>query len=82
VAFPTSPPARAAGYLLPRFIGEPDLWRVQLRTVKALVTAIDGTTQQVDAINRAVAWATRFFIAGLTSVGIALAILILVVTFE
>jgi hypothetical protein len=72
----------AAGYLLPRFTSEPDLWRVQLRTVKALVTAIDATTQQVDAINRAVAWATRFFLAGLAAVGIALAILVLVVTFE
>jgi hypothetical protein len=72
----------AAGYLLPRFTGEPDLWRVQLRTVKALVTAIDATTQQVDAINRAVVWATRFFIFGLMSVGAALAILVLVVTFE
>jgi hypothetical protein len=71
----------AAGYLLPRFTREPDLWRVQLRTVKTLVTAIDATTQQVDAIDRAVAWSSRFFLTGLAAVGAALAIVVAVVTF-
>ncbi len=72
----------AAGYLLPRFIREPDLWRVQLRTIKTLVIAIDATTQQADAIDRAVRWAARFFLFGLAAVGAALSILLVVVTFE
>ena len=72
----------AAGYLSPRFTCEPDLWRVQLRTVNALVAAIDVTTQQVDAVDRAVVWAGRFFLVGLIAVGAALAILLAVVTFE
>jgi hypothetical protein len=71
----------AAGYLLPRFTCEPDLWRVQLRAIKALVTAIDMTTQQVDVIDRAVVWAGRFLLLGLAAVATALGILVIVVTF-
>ncbi len=72
----------AAGYLLPRFTCEPDLWRVQLRTIDALVAVIDVMTQQVDAVDRAVIWAGRFFLAGLLAVGVALGILVVVVTFR
>jgi hypothetical protein len=72
----------AADYLQPRFTQEPDLWRVQLRTIKALVAAIDATTQQVDAVDRVVVWAARFFLVGLTAVGVALAILVVVVAFK
>jgi hypothetical protein len=72
----------AANYLTERFTREPDLWRVQLRTIKALAAAIDATTQQADAVARAVTWAGRFFLTGLVAVGLALGILVAEATFK
>lgn len=66
----------AANYATDRFTREPDLWRVQLRTIKALVAAIDATGQQGDAVARAVTWAGRCFLFGLAGVGLALGILV------
>ncbi len=70
-----------ANYTTERFTHEPDLWRVQIRTINGLLISIDSTTRQGDRAAKAVALAGRFFLAGLSAVGAALAILIAVVTF-
>ncbi len=70
----------AVNYLFPRFTTERDLWRVQLRTIKGVVAAIEATTHQVDAVDRAANWAGRFLLGGLAAVGTALGILMIVVT--
>jgi hypothetical protein len=70
-----------ANYLTDRFSHEPDLWRVQMRTIRGLLDSIESTTRQGDKAAQAVSWAGRFFLAGLSAVGIALAILISVVSF-
>lgn len=70
-----------ANYVTERFTHEPDLWRVHIRTVRGLLESIDSTTRQGDKAAQAVMWAGRFFLVGLLAVGIALAILISVVSF-
>jgi hypothetical protein len=71
----------AANYPSDRFAHEPDLWRVQLRTMRALLVSIDDATSQGDAVAATVAVASRCFLAGLLCVGLALAILVSVVSF-
>jgi hypothetical protein len=70
-----------ANYTTERFTHEPDLWRVHIRTIRGLLKSIDSTTRQGDRAAQAVSRAGRFFLAGLLAVGIALAILIAVMTF-
>lgn len=70
-----------ANYVTERFTHEPDIWRVHIRTIRGLLKSIESTTRQGDRTARAVMWAGRAFLAGLTAVGIALAILISVVSF-
>ncbi len=70
-----------ATYTTERFINEPDLWRVHVRTIRNLLSSIESTRRQRDAIAEAVRKAEFFFLVGLFSVGVALAILISVVTF-
>ncbi|HEX3040585.1 MAG TPA: hypothetical protein VHP56_00640 [Solirubrobacterales bacterium] len=70
-----------ANYLTERFTHEPDLWRVHVRTIRGFLESIESTTQQGDKTARAVMWAGRAFLAGLSAVGAALAILISVVSF-
>ncbi len=69
-----------ANYVTERFIHEPDLWRVHLRTIFVLLDAIEATTNQGDEAARAVGKAEYFFLAGLFTVGFAFATLIAVVT--
>lgn len=69
-----------ANYASDRFIEEPDLWRVHVRTIRALLKSIEATTRQGDEAAQAVGRAERFFSAGLSAVGVALAILVVVVT--
>ena len=68
-------------YVTERFINEPDLWRVHLRTTLGLLAVIEATTAQGDEAARAVRNAEYFFFAGLFTVGVAFATLIAVVTF-
>jgi hypothetical protein len=70
-----------ANYITERFTHEPDLWRVHVRTMRGLMKAIDLTTRQGDKTARAVRLSGRLFLAGLSAVGMALAILISVVSF-
>jgi len=70
-----------ANYTSERFIHEPDLWRVHVRTIRSLLDAIESITVQGDEAARAVRKAEYSFLTGLFSVGVALAILIVVVTF-
>ena len=70
-----------ANYITERFTHEPDLWRVHIRTIRGLLVSIDSTTRQGDRAAQAVKWAGRCFLAGLSAVGVALAILISVVSF-
>jgi hypothetical protein len=70
-----------ANYITARFTHEPDLWRVHIRTIRGLLESIETTTRQGDRTARAVMWAGRAFLAGLSAVGVALAILISVVSF-
>jgi hypothetical protein len=69
-----------ANYTSERFICEPDLWRVQVRTIHGLLDAIESIVFQADRTARALRKAEYSFIAGLFSAGTALAILIVEVT--
>jgi hypothetical protein len=69
-----------ANYTSERFICEPEPWRVHLRTIHGLVEATESVTAQGEKVARAVRNAEYSFIAGLFSVGLALAILIVTVT--
>lgn len=70
-----------ANYVTSRFVQEPDLWRVHLRTIRALIVAIELTTRLGDKAARAVRGAERLFFAGLSLVGCALGILVVAVSF-
>ncbi|HEY2052759.1 MAG TPA: hypothetical protein VGH14_02370 [Solirubrobacterales bacterium] len=73
--------AEVANYRTERFTHEPDLWRIHLRTIHGLLDLVEKTTVQGDEAARAVRKAEHLFLSGLFSVGIALGILIAVVTF-
>jgi hypothetical protein len=70
-----------ANYTAERFIHEPELWRVQVRTIRGLLDAIEAMAVQGDRAAQAVKKAEYSFLTGLFSVGVALAILIAEVTF-
>ncbi|HEY2480040.1 MAG TPA: hypothetical protein VGI17_15100 [Solirubrobacterales bacterium] len=70
-----------ANYATERFIEEHELWRVHLRTIHSLTRSIVSTTRLGDRAARAIRRAERLFFAGLSLVGIALGILVVVVTF-
>lgn len=65
-----------ANYTTERFEREPDLWRVQMRTIAGLVASIRLTARQADRVAIAVSLAGRLFLLGLLAVGYAIAILI------
>lgn len=70
-----------ANYATTRFTHEPDLWRVHIRTIKGLLISIDSTTKAGDKAVVTLRWASLLFLAGLLSVGFALGIFIVEVTF-
>jgi hypothetical protein len=69
-----------ANYATDRFVEEPDLWRVHLRSTRALLRTIESTTRLGDRSAQAVRRAELFFFAGLSLVGIALGIFVVVET--
>jgi hypothetical protein len=69
-----------ANYTADRFIREPDLWRVQVRTIRSLLGEIEEITLQSDQAARAVRKAEYLFLAGLFAVGIVLSTAIAMVT--
>ncbi|HEX4304927.1 MAG TPA: hypothetical protein VHZ54_02715 [Solirubrobacterales bacterium] len=69
-----------ANYVTERFIDEPDLWRVHLRTIHGVLSMIELTTSEGNEAERALRTAEYSFFAGLFAVGIAFAILIVAVT--
>ncbi len=70
-----------ANYTSSRFIEEAELWRVHLRTIRALLASIESTTRQGDAAAKRLRTAERLFSIGLSTVGVSLATLVVVVTF-
>lgn len=70
-----------ANYVTDRFVEEPDLWRVHLRTIRGLLRSINLTTRLGDQAARSVGRAERFLFAGLSLVGVALTILVTVEAF-
>jgi hypothetical protein len=69
-----------ANYTSERFTDEPDLWRVHLRAIHALLPSIESMTRHVDSAARVVEKAEYFFLSGLLTVGVAFATLIVEVT--
>lgn len=67
-------------YASERFTHERDLWRVHVRTLRAMLDAIQWTTLQGDKVAFAVRKAEYLFLAGLFSVAAAIATLIGVMT--
>lgn len=65
-----------ANYTTPRFTHEPDLWRVQVRTIKGLLQSIASTTTAGDKAANALRLAVLLFLGGLFAVASALGILI------
>ncbi len=72
--------AEISNYCSDRFIHEPDLWRVQVRTIRGMLTLIQLTSGRGEEVAGAVRKAEYLFLGGLFSVGISLAILISTVT--
>ena len=70
-----------ANYATDRFVEEPDLWRVQLRMLRALEESIDSTSRTSDRAARAIETAQRYFFGGLSLIGGALGTLVAMVTF-
>jgi hypothetical protein len=70
-----------ANYATERFIAEPDLWRVHVRTLHGLLAMIEVASKRVDRTTRAMEKSEYFFLSGLFSVGLAFATLIGMVTF-
>jgi hypothetical protein len=54
-----------ANYTTDRFINEPDLWRVQVRTIKGLLQSIASTTEAGDRAANALRFAVLLFLGGL-----------------
>jgi len=69
-----------ANYTADRFIREPELWRVHVRTIRSLLREIEAITRQSDRAARAVRKSEYLFLTGLFSVGIVIGTLIAVVT--
>ena len=69
-----------AHYVSERFIAEPELWRIHLRTIHGLLELIELTTSQGDDAERSLRKAEYFFFAGLLSVAAALTTFIVEVT--
>jgi hypothetical protein len=67
-------------YASERFTHEPDLWRVHMRTLRAMLDGIQSTTLQGDKVAFAVRKAEYLFLSGLFSVALALGTLIVVMT--
>lgn len=65
-----------ANYTTNRFTHEPDLWRVQVRTIKGLLESISSTTKAGDKAANALRLAVLLFLGGLFAVALALGILI------
>jgi hypothetical protein len=70
-----------ANYTSKRFIDEPDLWRVHLRTIQGLLISIESLSRDAGDAARMVGKAEYFFLSGLFTVGIAFATLIAVMMF-
>lgn len=70
-----------ANYATTRFTHEPDLWRIHVRTIKGLLISIDNTTKAGDRAVATLRRASLLFLMGLFSVGFALAIFLVEVTF-
>jgi cytochrome c biogenesis factor len=70
-----------SNYATERFTHELDLWRVHVRMIRCLLSAIELTTVEGDKAARAVRNAEYSFLTGLFFVGVAFATLITVVTF-
>ncbi len=70
-----------SNYASDRFTHEPELWRVHVRALGAILDAIEWTTHQGDQAAFAVRKAEYLFLTGLFSVAVALGTLIVVMTF-
>jgi hypothetical protein len=69
-----------SNYRSQRFTHEPELWRVHVRTLGAVLETIERTSVQGDEVAWVVRKAEYLFLSGLFSVAIALATLIVVMT--
>lgn len=70
-----------ANYTSERFTDEPDLWRIQVRSIHGLLSSIESMTRHANAAARIVEKAENFFLSGLFTVGLAFATLIIEVSF-
>lgn len=64
-------------YLTPRFIDEPDLWRVHVRTIRALKGATEVAQERGERAANALKLALYLFLGGLAATYLAIAILVL-----
>jgi len=65
-----------ANFASDRFTHEPDLWRVHVRTTRALLLSIEAHIRQGDRAAKATKRAEIFFLVGLFSVGVSFATVI------
>jgi hypothetical protein len=64
-----------------RFTSEPDLWRVRVRTIRAMSIAIEEFIEQGNQVAKATRRAEIFFLVGLFSVAVSFATVIVEVIF-
>jgi hypothetical protein len=73
-------PTEIANFTSDRFTHEADLWRIHVRAIHTLSLSIESMIRQADLVERVLGKAEYFFLAGLFTVGTALATLVIVVT--
>lgn len=66
-----NPSWELANFTSERFIGEPELWRVQARTIRILRYTFEASTRHRDRVAKAIKRAEIFFLVGLFSVGVS-----------
>lgn len=71
-----TPAEEIANFTSERFTGEPDLWRVHVRTIRTMRSTIDEYVRQGNQVTKATRSAEYFFLVGLFSIGVSFATLI------
>ena len=77
---PSSTPTEVANFTSERFTHEADLWRIHVRVIHGLSLSIESMIRQADLAERVIGKAEYLFLAGLFTVGTALATFVAVVT--
>lgn len=79
-AFAATSAEEVSNYVSEQFLTEPELWRVHVRSLRMLSSAVASAEGAGESIAKAIDWSLRAFLGGLVFSLLALAILIFGVT--